>query len=176
MLLEIKIISSCWTWYDTDVFLRLWPHRTMTVASSSDTKKIHLLDLVCNWFSFLFCHPTIRVAMVLEFETISSCWIWYGTDVFLRFQHHRTMRVAFLSDTKTISSCWTWYGALLSETETISSCWTWYATDVSFPFISTHYQSRYVIRIWNNIKLLDLVCYWYLFSFFVTPLSESPCD
>ena len=76
---------------------------------------------------------------------------------------------SLLSDTRTITSCWTWYGALLSDTKTISSCWTWYATDVSFPFLSHHYQCHQIIRIWNNIKLLDLVCYWYLFSFFFHP-------
>ena len=47
--------------------------------------------------------------------------------------------------------------ALLSDTKTKSSCWTWYATDITISFLSTHYQSRRVIRIWNNIKLLGLV-------------------
>ena len=61
-------------------------------------------------FIFLFCHPTIRVAVLSEFEKISSCWTWYGTDFFLHFYSHWTKRVALLSDTRTISSCWTWYG------------------------------------------------------------------
>ena len=42
-------------------------------------------------------------------------------------------------------------------------------------FLSTHYLSRRVITNWKNIKLLDLVWYWYFFSFFVTLLSETPC-
>ena len=34
---------------------------------------------------FLFCHPTIRVTVFLDFKTISSCWTWNGTgfSVFL---------------------------------------------------------------------------------------------
>ena len=59
-------------------------------------------------FIFLFCHQALRVAVLLDFETISSCW-------------------------------------------------TWYSTDISFPFLSPHYQSHRVIRFLNNIKLLDLV-------------------
>ena len=36
--------------------------------------------------------------------------------------------------------------ALLLESETIPSFWTWYSTDISFPFLSLHYQSHRVIR------------------------------
>ena len=35
--------------------------------------------------------------------------------------------------------------AVLLAFETISSCWTWYGTDISFPFLSPHYQSHRVI-------------------------------
>ena len=48
---------------------------------------------------------------------------------------------------------------VLLEFETISSCWTWYGTNILFSFLSPNYQSRGVIRIPNNIKLLDLVLY-----------------
>ena len=94
--------------------------------------------MVLIFFSFV-CHQTIRVAVFLEFETISSCWTWYGTG-FLYFNLteqreppryqilkqykfaglgilltfflfcHPTIRVTALLDFKTISSCWTWYG------------------------------------------------------------------
>ena len=48
---------------------------------------------------------------------------------------------------------------VLLEFETISSWWTGNGTDIPFPILSPNYQSRGVIRISNNIKLLDLV--WY---------------
>ena len=57
--------------------------------------------------------------------------------------------------------------------ETISSCWFWYATDIYLPFLSPHYQSRLVIRIWNNIKLLDLVWYWFFSAFLFSTDNES---
>ena len=62
--------------------------------------------------------------------------------------------------------------ALLWDTITISSCWTWYATDFYFPFLSPNYQICLVIRIWNNIRLLDLVWYWFFFLCFFN-LSEQ---
>ena len=110
-------------------------------------------------FIFLICHPTVRVAVLSEFETISSCRTWCGTDFFS----------AFL--TSSINE-----GCLVSDTRTISSCWTWYAYDIHFPFLSPHYQSRRVISIRNNIELLDLVWYWFFSAFF--NLNEqwgSPC-
>ena len=48
-------------------------------------------------FLFLFCHQTIRVAVLLDFETISSCWTWYSTDISFPFCHH-TIRVTVLLD------------------------------------------------------------------------------
>ena len=33
-------------------------------------------------FFLLFCHQTIRVTVLLELETISSCWTWYGNVFF----------------------------------------------------------------------------------------------
>ena len=66
--------------------------------------------------------------------------------------------------------------ALLSDTKTISSCWTWYAIDNHFPFFSPHYQSHRVIRNWSNIKLLDVVWYWFFSVFFnLTKQWQSPC-
>ena len=79
-------------------------------------------------FFFLFCHQTIRVTVVLEFETISSCWTWYCNVFFLYC--HQTIRVT-----------------LLLEFETISSCWTLYGTDIGFLLLSPNYQSSRVIRI-----------------------------
>ena len=65
--------------------------------------------------------------------------------------------------------------AFLSDTKTTSSCWTWYATDFYFPFLSPNYQSCRVIRIWNNIRLLDLVWYWFFLCFFnLSEQWESP--
>ena len=97
--------------------------------------------------------------MLLDFETISSCWTWYSTD-FLYFQPDRTMRAATYQTLKQyqvaglgmvlISLFFYCHQiirvALLFEFETISSCWTWYSTDISFPFLSPNYQSRRVIR------------------------------
>ena len=79
-------------------------------------------------FVFFYCHQTIRVAVLLEFETISSCWTWYVNVFFLYC--HQTIRVT-----------------VLLEFETISGCWTWYGTDISFPLLSPNYQSRRVITI-----------------------------
>ena len=138
-------------------------------------------------FFFLFYHPTIRVAMLFEFETISSFWAWYGTDFFCIFNlteqwespRHQTIKqnpvaglgmlliFIFLFCQPTIRV------AVLLELETISSCWTWYGTDISFPFLSSHYQIGRVIRIWNNIKLLDLICYCFLSAFLTWPNKES---
>ena len=62
---------------------------------------------------FLFFQPTIRVAVSLEFETISSCWVWYGNDVFF-LCCHQTIWVAMLLEFGTKSDCWTWYGTDIS--------------------------------------------------------------
>ena len=79
-------------------------------------------------FLFLYCHQTIRVSDLLAFETISSCWTWYGNVFFLYC--HQTSRVA-----------------VLLELQTISSCWTRYGTDISFPLLSPNYQSLRFISI-----------------------------
>ena len=142
VLLEFETISNCWTWYGTDISFPFLSSNYQSCGVIRIWNKIKLLDLVWEYF-FPFCHPTIRVTLWLDFETISSCWIWYGTGFFLYFQPHSTMRAASLSDTKTISICWTWYG-----------------TDISFPFLSPHYQSHRVIGFWNNIMLLELVWHW----------------
>ena len=199
-------------------------------------KKIKLLDLMLLMFLFLFYHPTIRAAMLLEFETLSSCWTWYGNDVFFlffsaRYQIRRVNRIwnniklldlvwyCFFFCIFNITEQWespcyqtlklyqvaglcmvacyqtlkqyqvaglgmllmflflfyqpTIRVAVLLEFETISSCWIWYATDIYFPFLSPHYQSRYVIRIWNNIQLLDLVWYRCFSAFLTSPNNES---
>ena len=146
----------------------------------------------------------MRVALLSDTKTISSCWTWYAIDIHFPFltphcQSRRVIRIrnniklldlvwywfysAFLtslinegrlvSDTRTITICWTWYGALLSDTKTKSSCWTWYAIDILFPFLSPHCQSRRVIRIRNNIKLLDLVWYWFFSAFLTSPINEG---
>ena len=56
----------------------------MRVALLPDTKKYQVAELgMLLIFIFLFFHPTIQVAVLLEFETMSSCWTWYGNDFFL---------------------------------------------------------------------------------------------
>ena len=106
-------------------------------------------------FLFLFSHQTIRVAVLLEFETISNCWTWYGNVFFFIFT--KLSRVAVLLEFVTnqvaglgmklnilfLFCHQTIRVAVLLEFETISSCWTWYGNT---------------------------------FFLFVTPLSESPCD
>ena len=173
LILDTKTISSCWTCYG---------------ALLSDTE---IISSCSTWYatavSFLFYNPTIRVAMLLEFETISSCWTWYGTDFFCIFNlteqwespRHQTLKqnpfaglgmlliFIFLLCHPTIRV------AVLLELEKISSCRTWYSTDISFPFLSPHYQISRVIRIWNNIKLLDLVWYWFFSAFLTSPNNES---
>ena len=57
---------------------------------------------------------------------------------------------------------------VLLEFETISSCWTWNGTDISFPFLSPNYQSHRVIRVGNNIELLNLVLQWFFCIFNLT--------
>ena len=84
MLLDFETISSCWTWYSTD-FLYFQPRETMRVALLSDTKTYQVAGLGMVLISlFFYCHQIIRVAVLLDFEAISSCWIWYRTD-FLYF-------------------------------------------------------------------------------------------
>ena len=57
----------------------------MRVALLSETKTYQVAGLGMVLISlFSYCHQTIRVAVLLDFETISSCWIWYSTD-FLYF-------------------------------------------------------------------------------------------
>ena len=83
--------------------------------------------------------------MLLELETISSCWTWY--DNVFSFIVTKLSRVS-----------------VLLEFQTISSCWTWYYTNI-FSFLSPHYQSHRVFRFGNNIKLLDLVLQWFFLYF-----------
>ena len=45
---------------------------------------------------------------------------------------------------------------------------------ILFLFLSPHYQIHRVIRIWNNIKLLDLVWFWF-FSVFWTSRNNESC-
>ena len=117
-----------------------------------------LLDFFCYWCLFSFFITPLSESPCYYFETISSCWTRYGTDICFLFCQ-RTVRFD-----------------VLLEIETKSSCWTRYCTDISFPFLSTHCQIRRVIRIWNNIKLLDLVWYWFFFCILnLTEQLESPC-
>ena len=133
-------------------------------------------------FLFLFCHPTIRVAVLLEFETISSCWPCYGTVFFSIFnltEQWGSPRCGTLKNIRLLEFVCYWNSfsffchckirfAVLLAFETISSCWTCCGTDISFPFLSAHYQSRRAIRLWNNNNLLDLVWYWLVFESFLT--------
>ena len=189
MLLEFETISSCWTCYGTDFFLHFYSHLTMRVALLSDTETV---SSCWTWYatdvSFLFFYrPNIRVAMLLEFETISKWRTWYDTDfvciINLTEQgespRHQTLKqnpfaelgmlliFIFLFCHPTIRF------AMLLELETISSCWTWYGTGIFFPFLSPHYQIHCVIRVWNNIKLLDLVWFWFFSAFLTSPNNEG---
>ena len=71
----------------------------MRVALLSDTKTYQVAGLgMVLIFLFLYCHQTIRVAVLLEFETISSCWTWYATDVSFpllspNYQSRRVIRI-----------------------------------------------------------------------------------
>ena len=57
----------------------------MRAASYQTPKQYQVAGLgMLLIFLFLYCHQTIRVAVLLEFETKSSCWTWYSTD-FLYF-------------------------------------------------------------------------------------------
>ena len=64
----------------------------MRVALLSDTKTYQVagLGMVLIFLSFF----VTWVTMLLDFETISSCWTWYCTVFFLYFQPDRTMRAA----------------------------------------------------------------------------------
>ena len=139
---------------------------------------------------FLFCQPTIRFAKLLEFETISSCWTWYGIDFFCIFNFSEQWESSCYQTLKQyqvaglgmlLMSLFLFYQptirvAALLEIKTISSCWTWYGTDISFPFLSPHYQIRHVIKIGNNIKLLDLICDWFFPAFLTSPNKEIRLD
>ena len=201
-------------------------------------------------FIFRFCRATIRVAVLLDFGTISSCWTGYGSVFFCIFnlteqwespcyqtikqyhaaglgmllififfflsRHYQSRRVFRIGNNiMLLDLVWYWFFsafnlpelwespccqtikqyhvaglgmllififhfchatirvAVLLELETISCCWTWYGTDIYFPFLSRHYQSRRVIRIGNNIMFLDLVWYWFFSAFLTSPSNES---
>ena len=101
LLSDTKTKSSCWTRYATD-FLKQYQVAGLGMVLIVFGK----FNLTEQWgspfyetlkqyqvaglgtlliFIFFFCHPTIRVAVLLEFETLSGCWTWYGTDFFLCF-------------------------------------------------------------------------------------------
>ena len=95
-------------------------------------------------FIFLFCHPTIRVAVLLELETISSCWTWYGTDIFFCifnlteqwespcYQTLKQYQVAGLGMLLILIFLFLsphYQSRRVIKLETISSCWTWYGID-----------------------------------------------
>ena len=101
----------------------------------------------------------MRVALLSDTKTISSCWTWYR---------------ALLSETETISSCWTWYATdnnfpFLSphyqsrrviKFETISSCWTWYGTDFFL-----HFLPHRTVRV---ALLSDTETIWSCWTFYAT--------
>ena len=70
----------------------------MRAASYQSLKQYQVAGLGMVLISlFFYCHQTIRVAVLLDFETISSCWTWYSTDIFFPFlsshyQSHRVIR------------------------------------------------------------------------------------
>ena len=70
----------------------------MRVALLSDTKTYQVAGLGMVLISlFFYCHQTIRVAVLLDFKTISSCWTWYSTDISFPllsplYQSHRVIR------------------------------------------------------------------------------------
>ena len=176
VLLEFQTMSSCWSWYGTNISFFLSPNY-QSRGVIRILNNIKLLDLVLYW-NFILCHPTIRVTVLLDFETISSCWTWCCNGFFCIFnlteqweqpRYHtlKQYQVAgigmvliflFLFCHQIIRF------AVLLEFQTISSCWTWYYTDI-FPFLSPHYQSQRVIGFGNNIKLLNLVLHWFFLYF-----------
>ena len=58
----------------------------MRAASYQTPKQYQVAGLGMVLISlFLYCHQIIRVALLLELETISSCWTWYSTDISFPF-------------------------------------------------------------------------------------------
>ena len=155
MLLEFETISSCWTWYSTGFFCSFKLIEQWDSPCYRTLKHIKLLDLVWYWYFFSF--------IVTKLSELP----WYYNLKQYQVAGLGMVMLSFLFVTKL------WRVAVLLEFESISSCWTWYGTDISFPFFLPNYQSRGTIRTSNNIKLLDLIWYWYFFSFFVTKQSES---
>ena len=165
----------------------LFCHQTIRVTVLLDFATISSYwNCYVNVF-FLYCHQTIIFTVLLEFETISSCWTWYGNVFFLYC--HQTIKscrvIRNWNNIKLLDLVWYWCFfflfchqtirvTVLLDFATISSYWNCYV-NVFFPLLSPNYHSHRVIRFWNNIKLLDLVWYWYFLSFIVTKLSESPC-
>ena len=70
----------------------------MRVASYQTLKQYQVAGLGMVLISlFFYCHQSIRVAVLLDFETISSCWTWYSTHISFPFlsphyQSHRVIR------------------------------------------------------------------------------------
>ena len=71
----------------------------MRAASHQTLKQYQVAGLGKVLISlFFYCHQIIRFALLLEFETISSCWTWYSTDISFPFllprdQSHRVIRI-----------------------------------------------------------------------------------
>ena len=140
LLADTKTISSCWTWYSTDIyfpFLLLHNQSCRVIRIWNNNK---LLDMVWYWFFSAFLTKSDNESPLLS-DTKKNQFDGRGMIlIFLFLFYHPTIRVAVSLDFETISKCWTWYG-----------------TDISFPFLSPHYQSCRVIRFWNIINFLDLV-------------------
>ena len=157
------------------LFFFLFCHSTIRVAVFLNLKQ-YLVAGLCMVliFLFLFCHPTIRFAVLLQFQTMSICWTWYGIDFLCIFnlteqwespcyQTIKQYQVAGLGIVPCYQTLKQYQVAGLGML-------------LMFLFVFYHPTIRVtMLLIWNNIQLLDLVWYWYFFSFFVNPLWESPC-
>ena len=146
-VIKFETISSCWTWYVIDFFCifnltEQWESPCYQILKQYQVAGIGLVPFyqtlkqynfpglgMLLMFRFLFYHPTIRVAMLLNLKQYLVAGLGMVLNFFCIFNLTEQWE----------SSCY----QTLKQYQVL---WNWYATDVSFPYLSTHYQSRRVIR------------------------------
>ena len=138
MLSEFETISKWRTWYGTDFFCIINLTEQGESPRHQTLKQNPFAELgMLLIFIFLFCHPTIRFAVLLESKTYQVAGLGMVLIFFCIFNITEQWESSCYQTLKQYQVLWN-----------------------SF-FLSPPYQSRHVIRIWNNIKMTDLVWYWF---------------
>ena len=176
LLSDTETLSSCWTWYGIDFFcnfnlteqwespcyqtIKQYQVAGLGIVPCYQTLKQYQvagLGMLLIIIFLFFCHPTIRVAVLLKLKQ----YLVAGLGMVLIFF------CIFNLTEQWESPCY----QTLKQYEVAGLFML-----LMFLFLFYHPTIKVaMLLIWNNIQLLDSVWYWYFFSFFVNPLSDSPC-